>query len=76
MIVPILLSLALVLVIAQSRIQRWTRRRTALGGSGHEELTRSSWIALILGTFLTGIYGGYFAAAQGIVLVGIMGVLC
>lgn len=30
---------------------------------------------LALGTFLVGIYGGYFTAAQGILLVGVMGVL-
>ena len=74
-IVPILLLLALALVIAQPRLQDWARRRAVLGGRGHEELSRGSWIALVLGTFLTGIYGGYFAAAQGIVLVGIMGAL-
>ena len=32
-------------------------------------------MALIVGTFLVGIYGGYFAAAQGILLVGVMGAL-
>ena len=30
---------------------------------------------LIVGTFLVGIYGGYFAAAQGILLIGVMGAL-
>ena len=31
--------------------------------------------ALVLGTFAVGIYGGYFTAAQGILLVGVMGAL-
>ena len=31
--------------------------------------------ALVLGTFLVGIYGGYFTAAQGILLIGVMGAL-
>jgi uncharacterized membrane protein YfcA len=30
---------------------------------------------LVLGTFAVGVYGGYFTAAQGILLVGIMGAL-
>ena len=74
-IVPILLVVALVLVLAQPRIQRWSRQRAARGGRDHAELTRGHLIILVVGTFLTGIYGGYFAAAQGIVLVGIMGAL-
>ena len=31
--------------------------------------------ALVLGTFAVGIYGGYFTAAQGILLMGVMGAL-
>ena len=31
--------------------------------------------ALVAGTFLVGIYGGYFTAAQGILLIGVMGAL-
>ena len=30
---------------------------------------------LVIATYLAGVYGGYFAAAQGILLVGIMGAL-
>jgi hypothetical protein len=30
---------------------------------------------LVLGTFAVGVYGGYFTAAQGILLVGVMGAL-
>jgi uncharacterized membrane protein YfcA len=32
-------------------------------------------VLLVISTYLTGVYGGYFAAAQGIVLIGIMGIL-
>lgn len=74
-IVPILLVLALVLVIAQPRIQAWARRRADRGGRDHAQLTGGQLTALIVGTLVTGIYGGYFAAAQGIILVGIMGAL-
>ena len=31
--------------------------------------------ALVVGTFAVGVYGGYFTAAQGILLVGLMGAL-
>ena len=32
-------------------------------------------VAVVAGTFAVGIYGGYFTAAQGILLIGIMGAL-
>jgi uncharacterized membrane protein YfcA len=32
-------------------------------------------IALTAGTFAVGVYGGYFTAAQGILLIGVMGAL-
>ena len=32
-------------------------------------------VALVFGTFAVGIYGGYFTAAQGILLMGVMGAL-
>jgi len=31
--------------------------------------------ALVAGTFAVGVYGGYFTAAQGILLIGMMGAL-
>ena len=36
---------------------------------------RAGWSALTASTFAVGIYGGYFTAAQGILLVGAMGAL-
>ncbi|GAB3568537.1 sulfite exporter TauE/SafE family protein [Spelaeicoccus albus] len=38
-------------------------------------LTRGRTIAVTLLVFLTGIYGGYFAAAQGILLIGFLGLM-
>jgi uncharacterized membrane protein YfcA len=32
-------------------------------------------VVLLLGVFGTGIYGGYFGAAQGVLLLGLMGLL-
>lgn len=66
---PLLIVLALVLVIFQPKLQRViAQRRSANGsGSGHEKL-------MILLVFLAGVYGGYFVAAQGVLLVAILGI--
>ncbi|HLT62510.1 MAG TPA: sulfite exporter TauE/SafE family protein [Microlunatus sp.] len=74
-IVPFLLILALVLVVTQPRIQAWARRRTEAAGGDGETLSRGRTALLIFLVFLIGIYGGYFTAAQGILLVGAMGAL-
>lgn len=71
-IVPVLIGLGCLLVI----IQPWLSRRLAArrtetgtaGGGGH----MSAW--LWLGILLTGVYGGYFGAAQGVLLLAIMGI--
>ena len=64
-IVPVLILIAVVLVALQPWIQRrlaHRRDRPAHGGP---------W--LLLGVFLTGVYGGYFGAAQGVILLALMG---
>ncbi|GAA2234964.1 sulfite exporter TauE/SafE family protein [Kitasatospora cystarginea] len=68
-IVPVLILLALVLVVLQPRVARAMaarRRDGAATGTGP---------VLLLGVFLTGIYGGYFGAAQGVLLIAILGML-
>lgn len=74
-IVPVLLVLALVLVIAGPRIQAWTTRRAEVAGRSPEHITPRRMAVLVIGTFAVGVYGGYFTAAQGILLVGLMGAL-
>ena len=74
-IVPVLLGLALVLVVMQPRIQAWVRRQAVLAGRESRCSPPSRLILLVVWTFIAGVYGGYFAAAQGILLVGIMGAL-
>lgn len=68
-IVPILIALALVLVVTGPRLNRWA--------TGHhtDRLTLGRWIALLAGVVFTGMYGGYFGAAQGVLLIGLLGVL-
>jgi uncharacterized membrane protein YfcA len=74
-IVPVLLVLALVLVVAGPWIQSWARRRAEEAGRSQEHITPARMAVLVIGTFAVGVYGGYFTAAQGILLVGVMGVL-
>jgi uncharacterized protein len=60
-VVPVLVALSSVLVLLQPSI---ARRLKAPG---------SSPVALTLGLLLVGVYGGYFGAAQGIMLLAVLG---
>ncbi|OLT44029.1 hypothetical protein BJF86_12875 [Serinicoccus sp. CNJ-927] len=68
-IVPALILLALLLVVFGPRLQRWAARQHA------DRITPGRWVALLLGILLAGVYGGYFGAAQGVLLLGIMSIL-
>jgi uncharacterized protein len=74
-IVPVLIAVALVLVIVQPRMQpalaRRRERLQAETGTHH----RGQRVALVAGVFGTGVYGGYFGAAQGVLLMGLLGSL-
>lgn len=74
-VVPALLVLALVLVVLGPRIQSWARRRAEQSGRSAEHISPARMALLVLGTFAIGVYGGYFTAAQGILLFGLMGAL-
>jgi len=66
-VVPVLILLAVTLVVLQPRLSRFVaERRTKVVEHGGFEL----WI----GIFLTGIYGGYFGAAQGVILLSLLGI--
>jgi uncharacterized membrane protein YfcA len=72
-VVPILLTLALILVLVQPYIRgviaRHRKHRDSIRAS------RNQVTATTVCTYLIGCYGGYFAAAQGILLVGLLGSL-
>ena len=74
-VVPVLLILALVLVVIGPRIQAFARRRAEQAGRSVDDVSPRRMAALVLATFAVGVYGGYFTAAQGILLVGVMGAL-
>ncbi|MDQ6746289.1 MAG: sulfite exporter TauE/SafE family protein [Actinomycetota bacterium] len=66
-IVPVFIVLALALILAQPRMtraldRRRTRARPPAGG-----------VAALVGVLVSGVYGGYFGAAQGILLLAILG---
>jgi uncharacterized membrane protein YfcA len=67
-IVPALIVLGLLLVVLQPRISAWVdaRHEGARGEFGPWWV----WPAV----FATGVYGGYFGAAQGVILMGVLGI--
>ncbi|MEJ5915588.1 sulfite exporter TauE/SafE family protein [Pseudokineococcus sp. 1T1Z-3] len=79
-VVPGLVVLAIVLVVLQPRLQARTRRRmqrldAALPPGEARRPDRRGQVLLLIVTLLVGVYGGYFTAAQGILLVGAHGAL-
>lgn len=75
-IVPVLLVVALVMVVTQTRIQKYLKERRERREIDDEKDVEGGRRGAILGsTYLIGCYGGYFAAAQGILLVGLLGTL-
>ncbi len=67
-IVPVLIVLALVLVVAQPRLSEAMRRRRESGARPY------GGPSLWAGVLLTGVYGGYFGAAQGVLLLALLGI--
>ena len=69
---PVLIVLALLMVVFQPRLQRWVRTREE--NPEHALRDKHHGVLLVVLVYLAGVYGGYFVAAQGILLVGILGV--
>src|SRR5215210_4191693 len=75
-IVPGLIALAVVLVAGQPLLQRRLaagRERAAV--DEHPGIGGGRLAALLAGAYATGTYGGYFAASQGVLQIGIFGLL-
>ena len=69
-VVPVLVALAVVLVV----VQPWVSRRMAArrpDGAPRTRVGPAVWSA----TYGTGVYGGYFGAAQGVLLLATLGLL-
>jgi uncharacterized protein len=65
-IVPTFIAIALLLVVAQPRVSALLAKRAI-------DPERRGGVLTSLALYAVGIYGGYFGAAQGILLLGILG---
>jgi uncharacterized membrane protein YfcA len=66
-VVPAFIAVALVLAVAQPRLNRSLAGHVASGA-------RRVKVLLPVAVYITGVYGGYFGAGQGIILLSILGV--
>jgi uncharacterized membrane protein YfcA len=66
-VVPVLILIACVLVLIQPRL---TRRLAARRGDAPAEVRAG----LLVPVFSTGVYGGYFGAAQGVILITLLAI--
>jgi len=71
-IVPVLIGLGCMLVVVQPALsRRVAARRERLGiGDGPPHGSVLLWLVVLL----TGVYGGYFGAAQGVLLIAVLGI--
>lgn len=71
-VVIVLICIALVLVVTQPSLsRRLTARRTIRPDRTHHDATPGAQVLVAL----AGVYGGYFGAAQGIILISILGIM-
>lgn len=68
--VPFLILFATMLFMAQGTINRWLRLQPIVG-----EPTTSWWLGAIVFQFFSSIYGGYFGAGNGILMLAALGLL-
>ncbi|GAB3479621.1 sulfite exporter TauE/SafE family protein [Nocardiopsis coralliicola] len=78
-VIPWLIAAGTLLVLLGPAIRgRVARVRGAGGGRADGPLpafpSRPSLLASVFGAFALGVYGGYFSAAQGILLIGLLGI--
>jgi uncharacterized protein len=66
-IVPVFIAIALILTVLQPRLSRWLNEREI-------DLDHERGVLTPLAVYVTGVYGGYFGAAQGILLLAILGI--
>lgn len=72
-VVPVLLGLAAVLVATQPLVNRALARRQSADGPAPPG--RGRLAAVGLGSYAASTYGGYFSASQGVLLMGITGLI-
>jgi uncharacterized membrane protein YfcA len=67
-IVPVFIAIALLLTVLQPRLNAWLQKH-------QQDKRREGGLLTPAAVYASGVYGGYFGAAQGILLLGILGVL-
>ncbi|TWP37048.1 sulfite exporter TauE/SafE family protein [Leekyejoonella antrihumi] len=67
-IAPVLITISLLLVLFGKQLNTWLAHR---GHTPSKAVTPALWTA----TLLIGVYGGYFGAAQGVLMMGTFGLL-
>lgn len=70
-VVPLLILVACILVAVQPRLSRWLAHRRTEDAAKAREVGP----LLLAMVYLTGIYGGYFGAAQGVILLALMSIM-
>lgn len=70
-IVPVLIALGVLLVIFQPRLSAWVAARAERRGTTLDH--HGAWWVWP-GVLLAGVYGGYFGAAQGVLLMAVLGI--
>jgi uncharacterized membrane protein YfcA len=85
-IVPVLIGVAVVMVVIQPRLAAWVAARQQARVATPDTASPGAPVAvspaaeavggpvLWVLVFLAGIYGGYFGAAQGVLLIGMLGI--
>lgn len=68
--IPWLILMAALLLAAQVRIKRWVVKRP---GAAHHE--KHSPLVMFILVFLASVYGGYFGAGLGVILLAVLGLV-
>jgi uncharacterized membrane protein YfcA len=68
--VPFLILFATVLFMVQGPVNRWLRLPSV-----ESESTKKSWILVMTIQFFSAMYGGYFGAGNGILMLAAMGLI-
>jgi uncharacterized protein len=71
--VPALIGVGALLVVTGPRLQAVLARNRPPAAAGPD--LRPPGVALLVGVLLAGMYGGYFGAAQGVILIGLLSLL-
>ena len=71
-IVPILILVACGLMAVQPRLTAWIAERRSRGDATP---AHDGGPLLLIGVYATGIYGGYFGAGQGVILIALLAIL-